>query len=270
MEMTLDRTNHAQNLRRYDDDFGYARLSQMARMKCGRRREMIDTDLTGRGVIKARAFSAAEAANIAAKIPADRSTYYDRELIAGLLPKIFNPEVDRHILSYFQSEYAPIGADLYRDTTATPPCESDGWHCDGGPSRHLVMMIYLTPTSVHGGRTIFGDRKLTDALKDVGYINCQLNQRLVDLAPLTNAMQVPTVEPFSFDLDAGEMILFDAPNVVHKRQLPTSGDRLLLVLALIPSMQPWQKAVESGDLPRSIAAEQNMTFPPLPGLSRFA
>ena len=218
-------------------------------------------------MVKARAFTADEATAIIGRLPADQDVFFDREMICELLPKILTPEVDRHILSYFQSEYAPIAANFYLDSSETKLCESDGWHCDGGPSRHLVMMVYLTATEADGARTLFGDRKMTDFMKQLGYVYCELRQRQYNLDPLTDALTLPRLQPFSYDLEPGELILFDAPNVLHKRLLPTTGTRILLALAFVPSVFPWRQIVALGDLPKSITSEET-TYPPISGLAQ--
>lgn len=265
MEINLDPRNYTRVSRMYDNQRGYAKLLKRAQEACGRKDLILDTELDRQGVVKERVFTTEEAADLVAKMPADKTQFFDRDLIVGLLPKILNPAVDRQILSYFQSEYVPVSASFYRDTPETPLCESDGWHCDGGPSKHLVMMIYLTPTEANGARTVFGERGLTDVLKHVGYIYCELRYRQLDLDPLTDAMKLPRVTPFSYDLDAGEMIVFDAPNVVHKRLLPKEGQRVLLALAFIPSVKPWQEVVATTQYPIWIASEY-ATYPPVPTL----
>ena len=67
--------------------------------------------------------------------------------------------------------------------------EADGdyfkrWHCDGGPSKHLKIIIYLNGHEEHGSNTAFYDKETTQKLKELGYIFADLDNRKLNIEPL--------------------------------------------------------------------------------------
>ena len=119
------------------------------------------------------------------------------------------------------------------------PNVSFSWHCDGGPTKHLKVLLYLNGSDEHGGNTRFLDRATTDAFKKIGYVFCDIDHRLDDLAALAGEHGI-AYRPLEAPMRTGEAILFEPANVLHKGVWPTRAPRYLLQICIVPSPMPWR------------------------------
>jgi len=177
--------------------------------------------------------------------------------IQNLLPQILNQEVDKQIKSYFKSEYAIT---WYEFTEVSE--ENDEayyytkWHCDGGPSKHLKIMVYLNSTKDHGGNTFFYPKDKTNALKEQGYIFCKLEDRKKDISTLLEYLGFDAA-PEHYSLNCGDAIIFNPFDVAHRCDVPSPGKkRYTLSLCLVPAPISWDKINHSYWKP----AHQCMSF----------
>jgi len=163
-----------------------------------------------------------------------------------LLPKILNQEIDSQIKSYFKTEYAVTWYEFTEVTAENDePFYYTKWHCDGGPSKHLKIIVYLNATSEHGGNTFFYPKEKTAALKEQGYIFCKLHDRKKDISSLLSYLGFDPV-PEQFNLTSGDAILFNPFDVAHRCDVPKDGQkRYTLSLCLVPSPLPWDKVNHS-------------------------
>lgn len=236
---------------RQEFDFGrnYAAYHAAAKAAFLRKAQMTDCDLVRRGADKVRVFTPAEAAAIRDRIDGGLTHWTDRKEIADLVLKVFNPAMDRRLISYFQSEYTPtkIGFSVHQGEGSLKV--SGGWHCDGGPAKHVVVIVYFTPSEGVTGNTLFGDLQTTAKLKDAGYIFCRTQDRIDNLAPVLDELGMPDFDEWHFDVEAGEALIFDAPNLMHKGVPPVSGRRYTMAVAVVPNNRHWMEEYRAGDFP---------------------
>lgn len=162
------------------------------------------------------------------------------------LNTVFSPAVHAMINRYFLTEFAVIffglihTKPLAEQEDPDKPSVSFGWHCDGGPMKHLKMLIYLNSNEEHDGATDYLDSFATGLFKKVGYVFCPIHMRVQDLAGLAAQHGIP-YEPRRLRPDCGEGITFEPAGVLHKGVYPTRGVRCVLQLGLIPWPTPWQQ-----------------------------
>jgi hypothetical protein len=165
---------------------------------------------------------------------------WSRDLPSGSLTK----EVDEQAAGFFGSEYFVY---WFTITRATPVPElglnSFRWHCDRGPVGHLKLLLYLNGHEEHGGGTDFLDLETTRALEPSGYVFAPVKTRVADLAPLA-ARSAVAWAPWSPQMRAGEGILFQPSNVLHRGRLPTHGERFVITVCLLPSPIAWRDAYD--------------------------
>jgi len=166
--------------------------------------------------------------------------------VEGILNAIFSPSVHAMVNRYFLTEFAVIFFGLLHTKPLTEqedpntPSVSFGWHCDGGPMKHLKMLIYLNSNNEHDGATDYLDSSATALFKKVGYVFCPIHLRLQDLSGLAAQHRVP-YDPQRLRPDRGEGITFEPAGVLHKGVYPTRGVRCVLQVGLIPWPVSWQQ-----------------------------
>ena len=156
------------------------------------------------------------------------------------------PEVGERVVRFFGSQYLVYWYSVHR---AVPVPElkfnSFRWHCDKGPRAHLKLLVYLNDYAEHGGGTEFLDLESTRKLATTGYVFGRVKTRTSDLGPLAARVGVD-LAPSSTEPSAGEGMLFQPSNVLHRGLLPTRGPRVVVTLCLLPSPIPWRDALERG------------------------
>lgn len=151
-------------------------------------------------------------------------------------------ENDEQIRQYFCCDYAPISLSVVR----VPPNEDNvsmRWHCDGGPSRHLKMLVYLNKTD---GATGVTDRHQTDLFLRSGYAFCGLEQRRGDdfVRQFASKHDIP-FNPAHITPLPGKALLLEPSLVLHRGIAPTQEDRVMLQIILVPEMRPWRDNFDS-------------------------
>lgn len=180
------------------------------------------------------------------------ATIYHPKFMDKLLPMILTEEIDSYICSYFNSEYM-----LYWYTFLESEADmekrivSTYWHCDGGPEKHLKMLIYLNAYEEHGGNTKFLDLHSSTQLKNAGYIFNNVSDRVEDLGPLCRAKGIEPVETMYEDIEAGDALLFNPNQLAHIGVVPDKASRYVLQLCFIPSPYPYQFTREEIWMPKN-------------------
>jgi hypothetical protein len=168
----------------------------------------------------------------------------DFEKIDGFLDNIFNEAMTKKIENYFSSHFSIFWYNFQRlDTTQIGNDVSSKWHCDAGPSKHLKLIVYLNGVDKQDSRTEFLSLETTEALKSVGYIYCDMGQRIDDLSALTARLK-SAYSPFSFDLNAGDAVLFNPQKVAHRGKHPSVGKkRYAIHFCIVPSPFSWRESL---------------------------
>jgi hypothetical protein len=232
----------------FDHERGYAKTLRFAQKTFTRQSQCKDTALNHQGVMPIRKLIPADVCRKLIQHYHESSSSYlrTREGTLNLLDAIFNEQLDAEIISHFGSEYMPLWHVLSENTyeEARDSC-SFKWHCDGGPSKHLKIMVYLNDSDEHGANTLFSNPAATQALKKIGYVYCGINERKEDLRLLTAAHHIPHTEN-SFSLHAGDALIFNPYEVMHRGKAPNRGKvRYVLSICLVPSPVHWREAIQS-------------------------
>ncbi|MDT0496443.1 hypothetical protein RM530_03565 [Algiphilus sp. W345] len=172
----------------------------------------------------------------------------DREWLTGFLDQVLRDPVDSAIAGFFGSEYL-VHWVAFSLTRAAPEQESVSfrWHCDKGPSAHLKLIVYLNPTTGHGGNTEFMDLDDTLTVAQRGYLFGRSKARTADTRHLAELAGRPLSTELR-DRQAGEAVLFQPARVLHRGISPSRGPRLTATLCLLPSPVNWRRALEAGAL----------------------
>ncbi len=180
----------------------------------------------------------------------------DIRLLEPLLARLFTAELDAALKHFFQSEYLVhwLTFSVARKT-AQQDLVSFSWHCDKGPTQHLKLIVYLNASSEHGGNTEFIDLDDTRSVGERGYVFGWTKTRTSDVGHLEALAGRPIVT-HKKELRAGEGILFQPAQVLHRGLSPLRGDRYALTLNLLPSPMPWRAALHKDTL-SALAADKN-------------
>lgn len=167
-----------------------------------------------------------------------------------LLPFVFTEQVDKQLASYFGSEYCLFWYSFY----AVNDNEADGdyfkrWHCDGGPSKHLKIIIYLNGHEEHGSNTVFYDKETTQKLKELGYVFTDLDNRKLDIDPLLEKHGIEPKLTYASP-SAGDVLLFNPYQLAHKAIVSNKGQkRFVFNACIVPSPVHWQEVLDNHYFP---------------------
>ena len=236
----------------YDRDAGYARLHTVCQQAFRRPAATGKSHLSRNGMEKLPVLAPEDCAVVRRMIDLKSPFLSNRLYLRALLEKILTGDVDNRITDYFGSEYLPLWCRTYRNDPGDEQGVSFRWHCDGGPSKHLKLLLYLNGSEEHGGNTQFLNRDTTAAFKSIGYVFCDINERLGDLSPLSREHGIP-YQPLRARVSEGDAILFEPANILHKGIWPTKAPRYLLQICIVPSPVPWRDACSRYAIPRDNA-----------------
>ncbi len=172
----------------------------------------------------------------------------DKSWVEELLGMVLTGPVDQRILEYFKSEYLLhwVTFSVTRQAREQKSV-SFRWHCDKGPSAHLKLIVYLNPTGEHGGNTEFINLEDSKAVARHGYLFGWSKSRTSDIQRLSRIAGRELTSHAS-PLRAGQAVLFQPAQVLHRGFSPDRGDRLVLTLCILPSPVHWKLALQSGVL----------------------
>jgi hypothetical protein len=243
---------------RYEVDAGYAAYHDFCRRRFARTLDPAPGPIVEKGRELLRVLDASAAREIQRDVearfesrPSEPKSPHLRNFVIddegwslALLERIVTREVDARAARFFGSEFFVY---WFTITQATPVRElgrnSFRWHCDRGPVGHLKLLLYLNGFDEHGGGTEFLDLETTRGLESSGYVFAPVKTRVADLTSLAARVGVPYA-PWAPVMRAGEGILFQPSNVLHRGMLPTHGRRYVITLCLLPSPIPWRDAFE--------------------------
>ena len=169
---------------------------------------------------------------------------YDQPTILPVFKRIFGT-LDQELLTYFNSYYFVYSWNLVETFPATnPPARSFLWHCDKGPLRHLKILLYLNGFDEHQGNTEFISKQNTvDLGKKANYRFRKTDMRLLDIDSVAAQHKI-ALDKKSWKINAGQAIIFEPAQVLHRGILPSLNSRYLLSCILLPSDKPWPNIFE--------------------------
>lgn len=249
MGIRLNPGGEAQIKAAFDRRAGYESLYRKCRAAFRRPASAAESALSRTGAERLSVLPTDECAKLRRMIDAGSGFLKKRIFQVALIEKVFTREVDARIANHLGSEYLPLWCRFYRNDPEDEPGASFAWHCDGGPTAHLKLLLYLNDDNEHGGGTQFLDRETTDAFKAVGYVFCDTSQRLADLSELAREHGLPC-DPRQWPMRAGEAVLFEPMNILHRGLWPATGPRYLMQVCIVPSPLPWREACTRYAIPR--------------------
>jgi len=176
-----------------------------------------------------------------------------------VLEQVFSDETDARLLEYFGSEYVPFWCGMEQTEVSTANKRAFLWHCDKGPSKWAKVLLYFTSVADTGGNSVLIDAKTTDAISALDYTFGPAKERTSDLAELAKQHDID-FEPMSFDVKAGQALLFEPARLLHHGQLPNKAPRTIMQILILPSPRPWREALarlRNADL----ASRNDFSFP---------
>ena len=170
----------------------------------------------------------------------------DPNVLAVLLPEVFTDELNQQICEYFGSEYHVFWWSIYKvETNSEQDTYFSKWHCDGGPEKHLKVIIYLNDYQEHASDTGFLSKETSDRLKDIGYIFNQIDDRSTDIKPLCEHYGINYQES-SYQPASGDCLVFNPNKIAHRAYPPEQGKvRYALNFCLVQSEANWRDVVEN-------------------------
>ena len=173
----------------------------------------------------------------------------NRSYVYLTFENILQGALDGRLVRFFRSEYMIYWFTITKVSPGGSGDPSFLWHRDWGPEAHAKVMVYLNPSSEHGGGTLFLDAKTTTRVDRAGYGFPPANQRVDDLGPFADHVGAP-IRPDCEPMEAGEAVVFKPQQVLHRGVLPTREPRYVLTLCLRPSPIPWQDVLPRWSLPK--------------------
>ena len=177
-----------------------------------------------------------------------------KELTRSLLEELFEGPAGDAIRALYGPRFGALYVSARRAVDAQTSAarghkiNNSRWHCDGGPTAHARILVYLTPSDEHDSATWVADLKTTSMLKRAGYVHCRLDDRLEDLAPLCEQLGLPPFEAVRIAPEQGEALVFEPGEHLHRAELPSAasgpgepggGHRDSLHMGIIPTLSDW-------------------------------
>lgn len=262
---------------RYDRDYGYADHHLMAMMAAkGRDFGPLPVDLAAKGFEIARAFPAEHAREILSRLDPNEGIVRLLDDSFDFLRWALHPacegEIGSRLRALFRSEFSVTGIAFRRKIGGVSKASgkpgdayeksSAFWHCDGGPTTHVKVLIYLAEASAHDGGTAYIDRSTTELFKAAGYLFPASEDRTMDLHGDARKAGFDYRETL-LKPECGEAIIFQPSTTLHRARLPERGERVTMTLLCLPSAKSWAERIREEH--RAVLDNHSCGFPPLQG-----
>lgn len=174
-------------------------------------------------------------------------------------------EFERYIESYFGCFFRIDHFDLMRSRPYDQPGDSYKWHRDLDPMAKIHVMIYLTDSGDNSPATLFARLADTRRCAEKGYVFPPQSRRIHDLNELFSEgdREIVPVRP---KLKAGDATIFTPSRILHRGIIHEDEFRDVLLLNILPSMNPWGSEINRLGLDRHFVGRNTLWIDPY---SRF-
>ena len=138
---------------------------------------------------------------------------------------VFTDELNSLIKEHLQSDFKPMWPcfDVV-NASATNYYYNVKWHLDGGVKNTMKIFIYLNSVCEHGGNTAIIDSQRTKKLTNADALPLADEKRKEDLSEVLKSIGLDTAY-LTYDLKAGDGLLFHPLSLAHKCIPPSEGNR---------------------------------------------
>ena len=247
------------NKENYESHYNYDLLLEEAQRQSGIEADGIADGLRKKGYQVIQAMTPEDAGKWCAVIQKETSTKHNQrkfkvtsreisrrnETLLAFAEDLITEELEHLVEQSFQSNFYIMFLHFNRVIPFDHAEETENisfkWHNDGDTPQHYVKFLFmLNGFDEHEGGTSFLDKETTARLGEAGYTYCPVNFRVEDIAPLCRHYDIP-FEPDFIKPDAGQGVLFQPLNVLHKGMAPAKGPRVGGQIAFIPHPRPWRE-----------------------------
>lgn len=147
------------------------------------------------------------------------------KIIHQLEAAVFNPDTCDFFNAFFQEDFVikwPL-LDVVSDN-ANQTYLSTTWHCDGGMQGLHKCFLYLNSVSEHGCNTLIFDELRTRILRSVDALPLEIEKRNTEVSHYLRKLGLPEA-PVSFDLSAGDLLIFAPHKLAHRCLAPRTGKK---------------------------------------------
>ena len=198
------------------------------------------------------------AGSVNVKIDADADL---RRQIVTMISEALQGRVGDQLEAYLECFFRIDHCELMRSRLAPNAGPSFLWHRDFDPMAKLHILIYLTDCNAESPATLFTSFEETRRCAQVGYAFPARSKRIADLASLFPS-DVNPISPARPALSAGDATVFAPSRILHRGDIPGSGVRDLLVLNILPSLNPWDRELAAFPVSRLFAGRSTLWYDP--------
>ena len=242
---------HAVIADQFDAGRGYSALMQAAAKKTPWEAPGPVHPVIRDGVVVVHALSVASRQRLQDMVAASPTGFVTSEdmghtFVAELCEELFEGSPGEALRALYGPNFGAIYLSARRQWTAATNeakgqrVNSSRWHCDGGPTAHGRVLVYLNGPEEHDAATWVADLQTTEILKRVGYVFCQMSDRIEDLGPFCERLGIPFA-PRRFAPKAGEALVFEPGRHLHKGEMTTRGYRDTLHVGVVPAVTGWRR-----------------------------
>lgn len=164
-------------------------------------------------------------------------------LTRRVISQVLTLSLTKKIEAFYESHFS-INHVLFSEAFPDPePLTSFRWHSDGGPASQLHIMVYLDGYEETGGRTEFLSYQDTQSIRMAGYDSEHHANRTTDIKKI-----LPNVDIISPEPRAGDILIFNATQVLHQGIHPTRKTRKVMTLVIQPDLKPWPKSLSLSEI----------------------
>ncbi|MDD9876298.1 MAG: hypothetical protein OXR84_02520, partial [Magnetovibrio sp.] len=170
-------------------------------------------------------------------------------------------EIEELIEAYLGCFFRIDHIEMMRSRPAEISGKSYEWHRDFDPMAKIHILIYLTVSGPLIRTTFFANVADTRRCVEQGYAFPPRSRRVADINSLFPDDADPIV-PTRPTLAAGDATIFTPSRILHRGIIHDTEYRDLLVLNILPSMNPWENEIAHLGTERLFIGRSTLWFDP--------